>query len=281
MKLAYFPEQMALQSEPVWRAFLEGCKKHGITPVENDINADAAVIWSVLWHGRLRPNYATYQHFRNQRKPVFIIEVGTLIRGITWKICVNHITSAGIYPQVDSYDYGRAKKLGLYLQPTQPRRRPAILLAGQHQYSHQWDGMPSVDEWLQQTINEIRQYTDRQIVLRPHPRQRIGEVSGKDVIKDQPFKLPNTYDQFNINFDYHCVVNYCSGPSVQSAIAGTPVICSQASLAYPVSMPMENIEKPFIPDRAGWFTKLVHTEWTVDEITQGIPQKYLLQNLTL
>ena len=63
MKIAYFPDQMALQSEPVWQAFLTGMQLLGHDPIKNALTADAVVIWSVLWHGRLRTNLATYNYY--------------------------------------------------------------------------------------------------------------------------------------------------------------------------------------------------------------------------
>jgi hypothetical protein len=75
------------------------------------------------------------------------------------------------------------------------------------------------------------------------------------------------------------VINHNSGPAVQAAIQGTPVICDQSSLAFPVSMQLDQIETPYMPDRTQWFTELVHTEWTVSEIAQGIPFLRLNQEL--
>jgi hypothetical protein len=70
-------------------------------------------------------------------------------------------------------------------------------------------------------------------------------------------------------------VNHNSGPAVQAAIAGVPIICDSSSLAYPVSDKFENIENIALPDRQEWFLKLCHTEWTVEEIAQGIPLQRL------
>jgi hypothetical protein len=44
-------------------------------------------------------------------------------------------------------------------------------------------------------------------------------------------------------------------------------------------MNFEHIETPYLPDRTQWFAELVHTEWTVSEITQGIPFMRLDQEL--
>jgi hypothetical protein len=75
------------------------------------------------------------------------------------------------------------------------------------------------------------------------------------------------------------VINHNSGPCVQAAIKGTPVICDKSSLAYPMSEKWENLENPLLPDREEWFLKLTHTEWTVEEIAQGIPIKRLEKHL--
>lgn len=275
MNISYFPKQMALQSEPVWKAFLDGCKVNNLTPKENCLDADMAVIWSVLWYGRLRYNQQVFEHYRRQNKPVFIIEVGALDRGNLWKISVNHINSSGIYPYPKVLNTERPNKLGLTLSPVNQQRNSPILIAAQHQHSLQWENLPETSQWVRDLVKSIRVYSSRDIILRPHPRCLIN-VSIPGVYTQSPNKLENTYDRYDINFNYHCVINYSSGPSIQSVIAGTPVITSTASLAYPMSFPLEQIENPYLPDRNEWFIKLSYTEWTLDEIKQGIPQRYLL-----
>lgn len=278
MKLAYFPEQTALQSEPVWRAFLEGCTNLGIVPVENDINADAAVIWSVLWHGRLKTNLPVYKHFRSQNKPVFIIEVGSLNRGKTWKVAVNNITAAGIYGNKSDWISGREQVLEIKLQPAQTVKQNKILIACQHQFSQQWIGNPPVNEWLRQKIDDIRAVTSTPIVVRPHPRFTVQPFKAKDVVFEVPKKLIATYDVFDISYEFDCVVNFNSGVGIQAAIAGTPVIVDQSSLAYGVSTTLDRLS---LPDRTQWFQEILHTEWTVEEMAQGIPQERLIKELTL
>lgn len=276
MKIAYFPNQTALQSEPIWRAFLEGCKLNGMIPVENDLNADAAVIWSVLWHGRMKSNQQVYNHYRSQGKPVFIIEVGALKRGITWKVCLNNITSTGIYANNDNLDKDRPKKLDLTLHPVRHDARTSILIAAQHPASLQWEGMPSMEKWIETKIQQLRLYTDRRIVIRPHPRFPLKINSFKDVTFSIPKKISNTYDRFDLGYNYHCMINHCSGPSVQAPIHGIPIICDSSSLAYPVSSKIAEIENIKIPDREDWFIKLSHTEWTREEILSGEPIKRLI-----
>jgi hypothetical protein len=70
---------------------------------------------------------------------------------------------------------------------------------------------------------------------------------------------------------------------VQAAINGTPVICDPTSLAASVSDSWQNLESIQLPNRDDWYLGLCHTEWTVDEIAQGIPlmrlAPYLKQRL--
>ena len=56
MKLSIFPQYGALNSRPVFAAFVTGSRKLGHTVVENSLDADCYVIWSVLWHGRMKNN---------------------------------------------------------------------------------------------------------------------------------------------------------------------------------------------------------------------------------
>ena len=55
---AYYPDQCAKNSPTVLKAFLHSLKVAGITPVENSLDCDAVVIWSVLWNGRMQANKA-------------------------------------------------------------------------------------------------------------------------------------------------------------------------------------------------------------------------------
>jgi hypothetical protein len=275
MKIAYFPNQVAFNGQITLRSFLHGAKKHGHELVENSLDADAAVIWSVLWNGRLAPNKIVYDAYRSQGKPVFVLEVGALKRGFTWKVSANHTTSQGIYGHLENLDPSRSGKIGTYLKPLRPQRKNHILVACQHQRSQQWQGLPSVEEWVNETIRKIRAYTDRPILIRPHPRSKFF-YNSPDAKLISPVRVPNTHEEYDIDYDCHCVINYNSGPGMSAAIQGTPVICDSSSLAYPISDILENIEKIQLLDREKWFLGICHTEWTNEEINRGDPLARIL-----
>jgi hypothetical protein len=276
MRFKIHKENGALNSPPIFAALEQGIKNNGFSVVDHDQDVD--VIWSVLWHGRMQQNKIIYDRCRQQNRPVMIIEVGNLSRGTSWRVSLDHIHQLGKFGNSDNLDKDRSKKLNVNLKPFQQFRNNKILIACQHEKSLQWDGMPSMAEWVRLEVEKIRKFTDRPIVVRPHPRSPF-QLSVSNVSIELPRKLPNTYDGFNIDYRYHCVINYNSGPAVQAAISGTPVVCDQSSLAFPVSDQIENIDGIALKDREDWFLKLCHTEWTVPEIAEGTPIRRLIPDL--
>lgn len=278
--VAYFPSQCALNSKPVMNAVLDCLQSAGIETQENSMHSDAAVIWSVLWDGRMRPNKQVYDHYRSQGKPVIIIEIGALYRGNTWKIAVNNITSQGYYGHLDNLDWDRPRKLKISLA-TQHITKPEIIIALQHTRSLQAAHIPDMGEWLKYTVSILRNNTERPIVVRPHPRCRMPlPVLPPDIKIEHPQPVANTYDSFNMHYDCHAVVNYNSGPGIQAAIAGVRPVVEFSSLAYPVGVGFPDIEQPYNKDRDLWLTQICHTEYTLTELRSGLWLKRIEPALT-
>lgn len=276
MKFRLYKEFGALNSQPIFSAFEQGIIKLGHT-ISNDADA-IPVIWSVLWRGRMFPNRNVYNAAKKNQLPVVIIEVGNLKRNYTWRIGIDNINNLGFFENNSNLDHNRPKKLGIFLKDFQLNRKPEILIAGQHEQSLQWQGQPSMHGWINYQIHQIKKYTDRKIVFRPHPRWPINPVH-KDLQVVRPRKIQNDAEVYDNDFHYHCVINHNSGPSVYATLEGVPVICDSSSLAFPVSENIENIENPRVFDREEWLVKLSHTEWTVDEIQCGVPLMRLIPEL--
>lgn len=260
-------------------AFLNSCRSQGISTIENSLDADAAVIWSVLWNGRMANNQQIYQHYRRHNRPVIVIDVGALHRGITWKIALNNVNALGYYGNTVNLDLNRPSKLNLTLG-RRCNTNSAIVIAAQHNKSLQTAELSSMENWILEQIKKIQQVTDRSILVRPHPRCRLDlSTMPVDVQIELPSKLSNTYDSFNLRFDYHALVNYNSGPGIQAAIAGCPIIVDSTSLAYPLSIAYNQLNNPPDSDRQQWLVEICHTEYTVQEIEQGIWLKRLSDRL--
>lgn len=261
-------------------AFLNSCRTAGIKPVENSLDCDAVVIWSILWNGRMSKNKRVHEHYRSLGKPVVIIDAGALEREVTWKIAVNNITSEGYYGHKENLDWDRPAKLGVALK--EPVTGDAILLAGQHDKSLQWEGMPSLENYTIETVKSIRKYTDRPIVVRYHPRcqpyipyHKLKIVAQNNGLTNCDIEIPkpvvNTYDVFDIEYNFHTVVNYCSGPGINAVIAGANVLVDKKSLAYPMSIKLKDIENGHQKrNKDKWLVQISHTEYTVDEINNGL-----------
>ena len=250
-------------------ALLTSAKNNGIQTVENGMDCDAVVIWSALWYGRMAPNKKIYEHYRAHNKPVIIVDVGALYRGETWKIAVNHINRLGYYGHSENLDMDRPRKLGISLA-INLSKNPAILIAAQHRFSLQLANQ-NHEDWIMDQIETIRKVSDRPIVIRPHPRSPLQIATLTDSITiEKPQKINGTYDSFDMHFDYHAVVNYCSGPGTQAAISGTRPIVGTYSLAAPVSVTIDDLDKPYDTDRDQWLVEICHTEYTVKEIEKGL-----------
>lgn len=255
--IAYYPSQCAQNAPPVMQAFLHGCESNGIHTVADSMHADAAVIWSVLWNGRMQANRLVYQHYRQQGKPVICIDIGALNRGTTWKIAVNNINADGYYGHTENLDFDRPSKLGIALKNLS-NVKPAVLIAAQHPRSLQVENVDQA-KWFESMLNQFE--IDLPVVLRLHPRGRIDYSAIANRVTVQPCRpVSSTYDSFDIDYNYQWVINYNSGAGIQAALAGANVIVHTSSLAYPVSK---------CTDKNQWLTEICHTEYLLSEISQA------------
>lgn len=269
MRVAYFPKQCAQNSTEPLQAAIHSLRRAGHIMVENSLDCDAALVWSVLWHGRMAANQRAYMHYRSLGRPVIIMDIGALYRGNTWKIALNHITAQGYYGHQNDLDWDRPRKLGISLA-INLSRNPGILLAGQHPKSLQVTDLASQESWANEKFQQLRQITDRPIFYRPHPRATVyKDKLLKEIAVIEPKPVIDTYDHFDMHFDYHAVVNHNSGPGIQAAIAGTRPLVHSSSLAHPVGITLDDLEKPYTVDRDQWLVEICHTEYTIEEIKQG------------
>jgi hypothetical protein len=90
------------------------------------------------------------------------------------------------------------------------------------------------------------------------------------MIVQQPKHIAGSYDSFDLDLDCHAVVNFNSGPGIQAAIAGCRPLVDRSSLAHPAGIAVEDIEGPYDVDRSQWLVEICHTEYTVDELENGL-----------
>jgi hypothetical protein len=281
MKFSLWTDHGALNSKPVFDAFARGAQSLGHDVVWNDPVSDVDVIWSVLWHGRMAKNKSIWERNLAQSKPTIVLEVGGIKRGTTWKVGLNGINRDAYFGEL-SNDSSRADSFGLVLKDWS-KEGEFILIAGQHDKSLQWQNMPRMSQWVMQTIETIQRHSKRPILFRPHPRCRLDaiETQYKNVYRQEPRQIPGTYDDFDMQFkNIWATVSWSSNPGIHSIINGVPAFTGPSSLAYTVANnDFALIENPIRPDRQQWLNDYAWTEFTVEEIAQGIPLKRLTKEL--
>ena len=284
MRLEVWTEYGPQNSKPIFDAFIKSLKDAGETVYLNkSANADVAVIWSVLWRGRMESYQRIWNEYRKNNKPVIVIEVGGLRRNQSFKIGINGINRDADFANQE-FDDKRWSLFKHELSPWNPTG-DIIVICGQHDASEQWKGLPRMQNWIAQQITEIRKYTTRPILVRPHPRNQIN-FSEKD-FKNVKVRLPKrdykTYDDTDFKKTLErtwAVVNHSSNPAMEAVIRGVPVFVSESSLCHDVgNTSLADINTPAMPNRITWTNWLSYTEWFKDEIEAGLPWKRIKKRL--
>jgi hypothetical protein len=269
MKVAVFPEYISQAGKSVWANFVSSIQKDGIEVVLNSYIADVAVIWSVLWQGRMKGNQQIYNLYRAQNKPVIVIEVGALNRNTTWKISVNGTDSNGLFWPRTAWN--RDRKIEMLSKFTPTVRGSAILICGQNPRSHNWPTNISVEEWITNCVKELNAVTDRQIHIRPHPRYSLSlPAKLTPLVKNAVYTIGDDTDFSSKLNHYWAVINYNSYPGIQARLHGCNTVVNKTSLAAPVShTDIRNIETPLDSPSEDWLDQIAHTEFYESEIEDG------------
>ena len=151
--------------------------------------------------------------------------------------------------------------------------------------------------WIWKTVQDIRRYTDRKIVIRPHPF-RLDQTSNMLIGIDEQFsniEISTNHsktievgggsggDGFRQDLEgAYCAVGLNSNALTETVMAGIPTfsLCP-GSMAWPVSNhELKYIEEPQMEfDRTQWLYDLSYCQWREDEIEQGLPWIHLAKRL--
>ena len=280
MLLSYFPDQISLAGRPIMDKFIRAVSSTD-TVVKNSMTADCAIIWSVLWQGRMLANKKVYETYTAAKKPIVILETGNLIRGKTYKVCLKNINRQGIHA------YNQLDRLHKFSNITAPiTTGNDILICCQQQFSLLWNNQPRVEQWVHQIVTSLRKQTDRPIVIRPHPRQQLVDLQNvsakfKNVCVRPPIRnfSNDTTDFLNVLNSAYCVVGYNAGSVIEAAVRSVPICADQSSLCHDVSNSLYKINeiKPLTTN--DWLKFIVQTEWFEDEIAAGTAWTILRSNI--
>lgn len=160
----------------------------------------------------------------------------------------------------------RWQRLQLQLQPRKNGRK--IIVAAPDEKPCRYYKIDR-DQWLKETVEKIRQCTDRPVVVRDRARKREDRT------------ILNPLSQVLAD-DVHCLVTYNSIAAVESIIAGVPaIVLSPTHAAQPVaSARIEDIENPVWPDqglREAWAHSLAYQQYHVKEMRDGTAMRMINQ----
>ena len=136
-------------------------------------------------------------------------------------------------------------------------------------------GSLSVADWATSTISNIRQYTDRPIVVRLHP----GDQHSKTYLPALKAASYQLQFEFSSNADIRddfrncwAVVNYNSSPTIADSIEGIPVFVTDPDRSQSrdiANLNLADIEHPTMPDRTAWLQRLSMCHWNFNELRSG------------
>jgi len=143
----------------------------------------------------------------------------------------------------------RLKKLDVTIEPWRKSGRSIIVCPPTDFFA----AAHGCENWLGETLAQLRLETDRPIVIRTKPR--AGE---------QFVTLPEALQ------DAHALVTHSSNVAIEAACLGTPVFVSAASAAAPIGWTdLGMIEAPRYPKRDGWLAHLAWSQFTLEEFANG------------
>ena len=150
-----------------------------------------------------------------------------------------------------------------------------ILLACQRNGGWSMAGYDVV-QWLENTIAELRKYTDRPIIIRGHP----GDKRAKQYLNKGKWQVSKN-EKISQDFkNAWATITYNSSPGVASAIEGIPLFVTdpnpKISQAYDVAnTDLSQIENPKLFERQKWVERLSMCHWKFEELSNGTAWQHM------
>lgn len=111
-----------------------------------------------------------------------------------------------------------------------------------------------IKSWTNETIKEIRKYTDKKIVIREKLSKKVRKNLYKELLDE----------------DYYCVININSNAAVESIWAGVPTITLYHHISNSVSRnKISDINNLYKGSLSNWLSMLSYSQFTYQEIIDG------------
>ena len=238
----------------------------GIDPVDSDyfdyhydiaVDRNQLVLRGILKHKIMKKCLEDHNNFYYMDSGYVGNNVGTLnSQGIKkyHRIVQNDLQHRVITPRPsDRWDL-----LGVKVHPRRHGRR--IIVAAPDEKPCKYYGIDQ-QQWIQDTVTEIKRHTDRPVQVRERASKRIDRVINEP--------LGQVLAQ-----DVHAVVTFNSIAAVESILAGVPAfVLAPSHVAEPVgNRDLSKIDDPFYPDNGllmAWCHSMAYGQYHVRELKNG------------
>ena len=283
------PNNSNLEKPLILDYFCQGVANTGDTAIAhtgmNALSCDVALIQGfVHQHGKSAPHLQLRQDAvdlqkKNNKRSLIVDSNLFLYVDKSNPLHYLRYSFDGVFPttgfyfdkDIDSTRWQKiSKDLNLKLKPWRSNGSH-ILICLQRNGGWSMQGLNSLN-WLDQTINSIRKYSNRPIIVRAHPGDKktkgIIKIKHKNVFLSTKEKLTDDL------IGAWATVVYNSSPSVASAIEGVPVFLTDPqpknSQSFDIAnTDISNIESPTLLDRQQWVEKLSMCHWKFEELKSG------------
>jgi len=119
-------------------------------------------------------------------------------------------------------------------------------------------------KWLESTVTELREHSNRDILVRARPLVRDRYSGPKSLI--------------NAAKNAHCIVVYNSNAATEAIFHGTPaIVLGEAASKFVAVQSISQVENLIRPDRTEWVKNLMYNQFTRDELADGTALKALIK----
>jgi len=237
--------------------FARGC---GIEPTStetfdyNDSN-DTIVLRGILKHKIMKQCWKDNRTF-------YYMDTGYFGNEGTWKFWHRIVKNNLQHTTIIERPNDRFKQFNKTIHPWRYGRNILIAMPDEKPCKF-YDTTP--EQWLADTVNTIKKYTDRPIVIRERSKQRTQRIN-------EPLEKA-------LSNDVHALVTFNSNAATESVFYGVPVFTLAPNAAGPAGLQdLTQIETPYYPSndkRYAWACHLAYGQFHIKELKDGSAKQKL------
>ena len=275
----------------IMRAFGEGAELDGVKVKYIDTHtyekSDYAMVFAYKSEGVNSPNHNFRQEVVDKHdKNIFFVD-SNVLKSYESDVRYFRFPYKSVHPHEADYmldeDVSRndqiIKDLKLQIKPWRKDGKHICLFLNRGIGGFSTFGKPCY-EWAKETVNKIRKYSDRPILIRSHrhagenaqlikDKENLHDILKKHMnIKLTALGETSIYD--DLKDAWACVVHTSTSGAV-AMMEGIPMFSThEACFSHKWSAGnLSDIEKPMLKDRTYYITHYTNAHWNLDEIRQG------------